>query len=97
MGIALAGLHSARPDTAEPGIWVREDCHGLGIGREAIQAIVAWTSGELLMKRFVYSVAEQNTASGKIAELLGGEVVSRHIRRKYISVTYHKLVTGRTI
>lgn len=94
--LGLAGLHSARTDTAELGIWVREDCHGLGIGREAIHAIVTWASGELLMKRFVYPVAEQNIASRKIAESLGGKVVSRQNLKKYNSVTYHISVAGRT-
>lgn len=94
--LGLAGLHAVRTDSPELGIWVREDCHGLGIGREAVHAVARWASRELILKRLVYPVAEQNIASRKIAESLGGEIVSRQNLRKYNSVTYHIPVGERT-
>ncbi|BCG80479.1 GNAT family N-acetyltransferase [Mesorhizobium sp. 113-3-3] len=87
--LGLVGLHAAKTVRPEIGIWIREDVHGNGIGREAVAAVAAWASGELDPDCFAYPVAEENVASRRIAEGLGGSIVETRSNPKYISVVYH--------
>jgi RimJ/RimL family protein N-acetyltransferase len=86
--LGLAGLHHVKNACAELGIWVREDRHREGIGREAVSLVAAWGSHELGIGRFIYPVAEENYPSRRIAESLGGVVTERHETPKYKSVIY---------
>jgi len=86
--LGLVGLHAARTACPEIGIWIREDVHGNGIGREAVAAVAVWASEELNPDCFEYPVAEENVASRRIAESLGGVIVSRRSNPKYLSVVY---------
>ncbi len=47
-----------------------------------------WASREWGIDRFIYPVAEENYASRRIAESLGGVVVERRQTPKYQSVIY---------
>ncbi|WP_354683106.1 GNAT family N-acetyltransferase [Cupriavidus necator] len=87
--LGLGGLHHADTSAPEPGIWIREDCHGHGYGLEAVTAIVDWALDNLSPSHLVYPVAEQNRASRRIAEALGGVVVGRSSSPKYERVIYH--------
>ena len=84
----LVGLHHTGSETPELGIWVREDKHGLGLGGEAVRAVVQWASQWVVAKYFIYPVATQNRASRRIAEALGGVVIERRAAEKYDSVVY---------
>jgi RimJ/RimL family protein N-acetyltransferase len=42
--LGLAGLHRVYTESPELGIWIREDRHGHGFGREAVTLIVGWTT-----------------------------------------------------
>ncbi|RWI90599.1 GNAT family N-acetyltransferase [Mesorhizobium sp.] len=86
--LGLVGLHAANTVSPELGIWLNEGAQGQGIGREAIAAVVAWASEKLAPDSFDYPVAEENIASRKIAERLGGSVVGRRSNPKYIAVVY---------
>lgn len=86
--LGLVGLHAAKTTRPEIGIWIREDEHGNGIGREAVAALVAWASEKLDPDCFEYPVAEENLASRKIAESLGGAIVEYRSNSKYTSVVY---------
>lgn len=86
--LGLVGLHAAKTACPEIGIWIREDAHGSGIGWEAVAAVAAWASKELNPDCFEYPVAEQNVASRRIAEGLGGVIVGRRSNPKYVSVVY---------
>ncbi|WP_246688913.1 GNAT family N-acetyltransferase [Mesorhizobium sp. WSM4310] len=86
--LGLVGLHAAKTACPEIGIWIREDVHGNGIGREAVAAVVAWASEELDPDGFEYPVAEENMASRRIAESLGGSIVETRSNPKYTSVVY---------
>lgn len=86
--LGLVGLHHAQTPSPELGIWIREDCHGNGYGREAVAAATMWASSSLKPKNFTYPVAEENHASRQIAESLGGVVIHRRIERKYTSLIY---------
>jgi RimJ/RimL family protein N-acetyltransferase len=84
----LAGLHRASTPCPELGIWIREDRHGRGYGREAVQAVAWWASARLHPRCFIYPVAEANLASRKIAESLGGVMVASDPTEKYQRLTY---------
>ncbi|WP_421916949.1 GNAT family N-acetyltransferase [Mesorhizobium sp.] len=86
--LGLVGLHRARTEAPELGIWIREDVHGQGFGREAVAAVAAWASENLQPSHFEYPVAVENAASRRIAERLGGSVVARRSNAKYVSVVY---------
>ena len=86
--MGLLGLHRARDAEPELGIWIREDAHGQGHGREAVAALAAWATETFAPQSFSYPVAEANTASRRIAEGLGGVVVEQQQRPKYAAVIY---------
>ncbi|OXI77985.1 GNAT family N-acetyltransferase [Burkholderia sp. AU33423] len=88
MFLGLAGLHHVTIAGAELGVWIREDRHREGIGREAVGLVVEWACATLGIRRFTYPVAEANEPSRRIAESLGGTVVQRGETPKYPSVTY---------
>ena len=87
--LGLAGLHRAQSGTPELGIWIREDEHGRGYGREAVAAVAAWASEDPAVRYFEYPVAEANLASRRIAEGLGGIPKAERRDRKYTAVIYH--------
>ncbi len=60
--------------------------HKQGLGGEIVAALVEWGYRSLGKRSFIYPVAEQNTASRRIAEHLGGEIIGSQTNRKYRSV-----------
>jgi RimJ/RimL family protein N-acetyltransferase len=86
--LGLVGLHRATDDTPELGIWIRENRHGAGFGREAVAAVAQWGADILNIGRYIYPVAVANTSSQRIAESLGGVVVDRRNTPKFTSVVY---------
>lgn len=86
--LGLAGLHRVTGANAELGIWIREDRHGEGLGREAVSLVSQWATRALGIRRFTYPVAEANFSSRRIAESLGGVVIERRTATKYDSVVY---------
>lgn len=86
--MGLAGLHHVRHPSAELGIWIREDFHARGFGREAVGAVAKWASTARGIESFTYPVAEENYPSRRIAEALGGVIADRKATPKYLSVIY---------
>jgi RimJ/RimL family protein N-acetyltransferase len=86
--LGIVGLHGAQTKSPELGIWLREDAHGQGLGREAVSAVVAWASSTLSPEYFEYPVAEQNLASERIAQSLGGVATGRRPNPKYTAIVY---------
>lgn len=86
--IGLVGLHRMQTLHPELGIWIREDYHFHGYGKEAVSAVAKWAVDFVKPDYFIYPVAEANTPSRKIAESLGGKVVSKSTGPKYEFVTY---------
>lgn len=87
--VGMGGVHSLHTPTPELGIWVKENLHGQGYGREITLAITAWASERYHPQYFIYPVAEQNTPSRRIAESLGGVIKGRRENIKYDCVVYH--------
>ncbi len=86
--LGIAALHQMQTEIPELGIWIREDRHGLGFGKETIQSIVDWASIHLKIKQFIYPVTIENYASRKIVESLGGILYSYEKKPKYDAATY---------
>lgn len=87
--IGLTGVHKAQTPTPELGLWVREELHGQGYGREMIQAVAAWATQRGNVEYFRYPVARENTASRRIAQGLGGTVAGQETTPKFEAVIYH--------
>ena len=86
--LGLSGFHQNRGDYPELGIWIREDQHGYGFGREAVTAVVEWASINFDQESFIYPVAMENYPSRRIAESLGGVEMYCSQTPKYLSITY---------
>lgn len=86
--LGLVGLHHLQTSTPELGIWIREDRHGKGFGREAVTYLYIWASANFNCSSFIYPVAEDNYPSRRIAESLGGVVKGNHATPKYRSILY---------
>ncbi|MFM0179451.1 GNAT family N-acetyltransferase [Paraburkholderia aspalathi] len=86
--LGLAGLHRVRTGSPELGIWIREDRHRNGFGREAVTLIAQWATRTTGCASFTYPVAEENRPSRRIAESLGGVIVESRMTPKYKSVVY---------
>jgi RimJ/RimL family protein N-acetyltransferase len=82
---ALEEAGTAKP---EIGLWIKESAHGQGFGREVVSALVDWGFKTLNKESFIYPVAVENTASRRIAEGLGGELIGNRSNPKYESVVY---------
>ncbi|WP_233237242.1 GNAT family N-acetyltransferase [Bordetella sp. LUAb4] len=85
----VVGIQHITDGSAEIGIWMREDRHGQGTGRAAAHLAAQWANSDLGITHFTYPVAEQNTASRRIAESLGGVVAEQRNTPKYAGVVYH--------
>ncbi|RZG77920.1 N-acetyltransferase [Acinetobacter sp. WCHAc060033] len=86
--LGLGGLHDVQSKTPELGIWIREDRHGAGYGKEAVTAIANWASADFDFEHFIYPVAIENHASCRIAESLNGIAMYCTQKPKYKAVTY---------
>lgn len=86
--LGLVGLHRVQTSAPELGIWIREDCHGNGFGREAMACLYGWASMNFAHPNFIYPVAEDNHPSRRIAESLGGVITESRTTPKYRYVVY---------
>lgn len=73
-----AGLHHIDTKTPELGIWIKKSAHGNGYGKEAIIALKDWADQNLLYDYILYPVVEENYASKRIPEFLGGKVAREY-------------------
>jgi RimJ/RimL family protein N-acetyltransferase len=90
--LGLAALHNIGSADVEIGIWLKESAHGLGYGREAIAAIVAWACEHVAAEGFIWPVVEQNQPSRRLVESLGGVVVGRRVLKKAGGDVFNQLV-----
>ncbi|RZG74094.1 GNAT family N-acetyltransferase [Acinetobacter sp. WCHAc060025] len=86
--LGLGGFHDVHSRTPELGIWIREDRHGAGYGKEAVTAIANWASANFDFEHFIYPVAIENHVSCRIAESLNGIAMYCTQKPKYKAVTY---------
>jgi RimJ/RimL family protein N-acetyltransferase len=80
--IGSAGLHPAEGDLLETGLWIKESAQRRGYGREAVATVIGWASRRFRPGGFLYPVVEENLASCRLAEALGGTVIGTRQRQK---------------
>jgi RimJ/RimL family protein N-acetyltransferase len=86
--LGMASFEGTESLSPEVGLWLKESAHGQGLGREVVAALIAWGHATLGKESFLYPVAVENTASRRIAEKLGGEIIAQRTNPKYDSVVY---------
>jgi len=86
--LGMASFEDADAVSPEVGLWLKESAHGQGFGREVVAALVKWGHATFGKGSFLYPVAVENTASRRIAEKLGGEIIGSRSNSKYESVVY---------
>lgn len=89
---SLAGLFSAHNFTTPAprlALFVCEAFQRQGYASEALRAIMAWARENYSPQYFSYLVAEQNLASRKLVESLGGKAVSTEHNPKFMLIVYH--------
>ncbi len=87
--LGCAGLHNLQSETPELGIWIKQSAHGHKYGQEAVAALKKWADENIEYKYLSYPVVEQNIASRKIAESLGGKVMKEYDKVTLSGRTYH--------
>jgi RimJ/RimL family protein N-acetyltransferase len=88
----VVGLHRIGSAEPEIGVWIRQESHGHGFGREAVAAMIAWASERLGATAFTYPVAVDNRPSRHLAESLGGVLVGHRELRKTNGVVLPEVV-----
>lgn len=73
-----SGLHKINTKTPELGVWIKKSAHGYGYGKEAVTGLKEWADGNIDYEYIKYPVAEENIASRKIPESLGGKEVNKY-------------------
>jgi RimJ/RimL family protein N-acetyltransferase len=86
--LGLAAAERLADDLPELGIYLRVEAHGQGYGGEVVEALLRWASAATNKPGFIYPVAVENTASRRIAERLGGEIIAERAGAKYDAVVY---------
>ena len=86
--LGMASFENADSVSPELGLWLKESAHGQRFGGEVVAALVRWGHATLGKRSFLYPVAVENTASRRIAENLGGEIIGNRTNPKYESVVY---------
>jgi RimJ/RimL family protein N-acetyltransferase len=90
--LGLAGLHRIGNPEPELGIWIKEQAQGIGYGREAVAAMIAWAAGAFTVTSFEYPVVVENRRSRGVAESLGGVLAGTGILRKPSGVMLDEVV-----
>ena len=72
--LGCGGLHHIDSKTPELGIWIKKSAHGHGYGMETIHALKKWADENLEYDYILYPVAEDNIASRRIPESMGGVI-----------------------
>ena len=86
--LGMTALEDSDNPSPELGLWMKEAAHGQGFGREVVAALAQWAHENLGKQSFLYPAALQNTASRRIAEGFGGEIIGTRTNLKYESVVY---------
>jgi RimJ/RimL family protein N-acetyltransferase len=90
--LGVAGLHRIGNPEPELGIWIKEQAQGIGYGREAVAAAIAWAARAVAATSFEYPVAVENRPSRRVVERLGGVLVGTRTLRKQSGVVLDEVV-----
>ncbi|MDX1902376.1 MAG: GNAT family protein [Gammaproteobacteria bacterium] len=96
--IGIVGIHSINWDDrlASIGFWMSSSYCGKGIATSAVRKLFAYLFDDLLLQKIVLTVAEDNTASSKVAKKLGMEsdgllIKPELLHGKYINHVAYRL------
>jgi [ribosomal protein S5]-alanine N-acetyltransferase len=89
--LGCGGVHKIDKKTPELGIWIKKSAHGNGYGAEAVTALKKWADENLDYKYLLYPVEENNIASKKIPEFLGGKLVREYDEKNLSGRMLHLL------
>lgn len=84
-----AGIHKIDTKTPELGIWIKKSAHGHGYGKEAVVALKKWADKNVDYEYILYPVVDENYASRRIPELLGGKVVREFDKKNMSGKKWH--------
>lgn len=87
--MGLCGLDRLKDEVPQLGIWIKESQHGHKYGCETVDALVGYALDDLNRQRLIYLVAEENWASRKVIERLGGKIVDIVQQAKCRAMIYH--------
>lgn len=87
--IGLFSAHNFTTPVPRLALWVCESFQRQGYASEALTAIMDWVRTYFEPDYFNYFVADQNIASRKLVESLGGKAVSTEHDPKYKLIVYH--------
>jgi [ribosomal protein S5]-alanine N-acetyltransferase len=88
--LGVVGLHSnATANTPELGVWLKKEAHGNKYGQEALKKLKDWTFENIIFDYLIYPVVEENIASRKIAELLGGKIYEEYRLTRSVLLDRH--------
>jgi RimJ/RimL family protein N-acetyltransferase len=89
--LGCGGLHHIDAKTPELGIWIKKSAHGHGYGKETMAALKEWADENLDYEYILYPVVEENYASKRIPEFLGGKVMKEYEKTNMSGNTHHML------
>lgn len=69
-----AGIHHIDRRNPEIGIWIKKSAQGNAYGKEAVAAMKKWLDENIEYDYLLYPVVDENFASKKIPEFLGGKL-----------------------
>lgn len=87
--IGLFSAHNFIASVPRLALWVCESFQRQGYASEALKAIMYWVRQHFQPDYFSYQVAEQNVASRKLVESLGGKPVGVEQDPKFTLIIYH--------
>jgi RimJ/RimL family protein N-acetyltransferase len=86
--LGMAFIRGVRTPFAELGIYLPEEVHGRGFGKEALRGVTTWASKSLENRYVEFPVDEMDVRGVKIAESLRGSIVGRRVNPKCSTVVY---------
>lgn len=90
--LGMTGLHNISASEPETGIWIKEEKHRNGYGREAVAAVISFACRALGKRAVVYPVVEENGPSRRLAQSLGGKIIAKRLFRKDGGIEYPEVV-----
>jgi RimJ/RimL family protein N-acetyltransferase len=86
--LGMAFIRGVRTPFAELGIYLPEEVHGRGFGKEALRGVTTWASNSLENRYVEFPVDEMDVRGVKIAESLRGSIVGHRASSKCSTVVY---------
>ena len=77
------------PKTPELGIWIKKSAHGHGYGKEAVVALKEWANENIEYEYILYPVVDENYASRRIPEFLGGKIAREYDKESMSGKKWH--------